>query len=119
MHVSGRPCTGDDGGWQVMDVPATHHRVAVYGERVLGKFWEVLHCLLEEGRQRDDAGDGRGRNGFYSLGEAPLVCRDACKWKSLMESPPVDNLIDDNIITTLVSKHNLVAVYRDPVLAMF
>ena len=54
----------------------------VYRERVLGMFWEVLHCLLEEGGQRDGAGDGRGRNRLYSLGEAHSAGRDACKWKS-------------------------------------
>ena len=82
-HAAGGPCTRDVGGWRVVDVPATHRRVVVYRDRVLGKFWEVLHCLLEEGGRRDGAGNGRGGNELYNLGEAPSACRDACKVEKL------------------------------------
>ena len=82
-HVSGRLCTGDDGRWRVVDVPATHWWVVVYRDRVIRKFWEVLHCLLEEGGQRDGTGDDRGGNGLYNLGEATSACRDACKVEKL------------------------------------
>ena len=52
-YEAGRLCTGDDGRWRVADVPATHRWVAVYRDRVLATFWEVLHCLLVEGGRRD------------------------------------------------------------------
>ena len=61
----------------------THGRLAVYRDCVLETFWEVLHCLLEEEGRRDGAGDGRGGNGLYNLGEAPSACRDACKVEKL------------------------------------
>ena len=67
----------------VADVPATHQRIVVYRDRVIGKFWEVLHCLLEEGGRRDGTGNGRGKNRLYNLGEAQSACRDACKVEKL------------------------------------
>ena len=83
--MSGKLCTGDHGRWRVADAPATHWWVVVYRDRVIGKFWEVLHCLLEEGGRRDGTGDDRGKNGLYNLGEAPSACRDACKVEKLDE----------------------------------
>ncbi|KAL9187363.1 hypothetical protein ACHAXT_001466 [Thalassiosira profunda] len=76
---------GDDSGWEITDVPATHKRLMVYKDRVLGVYWEVLHCLLEEGGRGFDPspmGDTNGssdRNGFYRLGENISACKDTCK----------------------------------------
>ncbi|KAL7543574.1 hypothetical protein ACHAWF_007425, partial [Thalassiosira exigua] len=73
-------------GWDLVDAPGCYKRLAVYRDRVLGTYWEVLKCLLEEGgRGRDPAApaadDGASeRGGFYDLGrDGASACKEACK----------------------------------------
>eukprot|EP00986_Skeletonema_menzelii_P011764 scaffold6170_cov136-Skeletonema_menzelii.AAC.9 len=62
------------GGWSCLDIPDTYKRVKVYRDRVLGVYWQVLHCLLEENGQGLATttssnplkrGNNNGSSGFY------------------------------------------------------
>jgi len=91
----------ENDGWDVVDVPATYERAVVYKNRVLGVFWEVLHCLLEENGQGYDpscpardssiSGSNGVRNGFYSLGENLSTCKDTCKRNLCCERTAANN----------------------------
>ncbi|KAL7533203.1 hypothetical protein ACHAXR_005101, partial [Thalassiosira sp. AJA248-18] len=83
----------ENDGWEIVDVPSTYQRVLVYKKRILGVYYEVLHCLLEENGQgyydngpNDDtigtttATNGNTNNGFYRLGgNVSAACKDTCK----------------------------------------
>ena len=87
------------GGWSSLDIPDTYKRLKVYRDRVLGVYWQVLHCLLEENGQGLPSltssnplkrGSDSGSSGFYRLGGACCERRDTGAGSELggiMESP--------------------------------
>ena len=87
----------DYGGWSALDIPATYKPLKVYRDRVLGVYWQVLHCLLEENGQGLTTASmssplKRGSNngsGFYRLGGACCERRDvsAANELGMMDSP--------------------------------
>jgi len=87
----------EHGGWSSLDIPATYKRLKVYRDRVLGVYWQVLHCLLEENGQGlattsstplMRGGSDNGSIGFYRLGGACCERRDTSSSDlGMMESP--------------------------------
>mmetsp|Transcript_31302 Transcript_31302/g.46772 ORF Transcript_31302/g.46772 Transcript_31302/m.46772 type:complete len:1158 (-) Transcript_31302:1341-4814(-) len=87
----------EHGGWSSLDIPATYKRLKVYRDRVLGVYWQVLHCLLEENGQGlattsstplMRGGSNNGSSGFYRLGGACCERRDTSSSDlGMMESP--------------------------------
>jgi len=87
----------EHGGWSSLDIPATYKRLKVYRDRVLGVYWQVLHCLLEENGQGltttsstplMKGGSNNDSSGFYRLGGACCERRDtSASDLGMMESP--------------------------------
>eukprot|EP00804_Cyclotella_cryptica_P024408 CCRYP_015867-RA/>CCRYP_015867-RA protein AED:0.16 eAED:0.18 QI:0/0/0.2/1/0.5/0.2/5/343/1127 len=71
----------EDVGWSVMDIPAMYKRVGLYRDRVLGVYWEVLHCLLKEGGKGYDPNDERRTTqsgSFYGRNAVQACKRNLC-----------------------------------------
>ncbi|KAL7489548.1 hypothetical protein ACHAW6_015648 [Cyclotella cf. meneghiniana] len=71
----------EDRGWSVMDIPTMYKRVVLYRDRVLAVYWQVLHCLFEEGGRGYDPNEDRRTTKscmFYGRDAVQACTRNLC-----------------------------------------
>ena len=119
MEKSVRVLGNDEfGGWTSLDIPATYKRVGIFRDRVLGVYWQVLHCLLEEDGKglsttissspsKFGENDDSSNNNFYRLGGICCDRRDiSVNDLRLTESPTKGLSTLGGLITGDVPKNN-------------
>ena len=65
--------------WDVSDIPSAYKRAVVYRDRVLGVYWQVLHCLITQGgRGYDRHASGSSDSDFYGRDVLNACKRNLC-----------------------------------------